>query len=181
MNKIDKPKKKKGNLAKPGQKPNRIYGNKRIEKRIASGKEVPRGYSKGGTKSLSEKLADANLLMAVCVSTRNFRIANPTSSYLDLYYHLNSLYPDFFPTDKKLYAGQNFSKQLHACKQWSAAYWAGHYTFDDLLETQLHSKLYNDELDNKDLVKVYDIRTKAKEANALVDSLNTDVNVEVKF
>lgn len=167
------------NYAKPGSKPSKT-NDKRVKARLLAGKELRQGC-RAGAKSLSEKLIDANLMTAVCVVTRNFRIANPQSSYLDLYMELNKTFPEWFPTDKKLYNGCNFSKQLHACPQWSAAYWAGAYKMDDILETKIHEGLYNDKFDNKELIKIYDIRTKQKENQQLLQTIEKDVNVEVKF
>jgi hypothetical protein len=170
------------NYAKAGQKPNTSHNDRRIKKRLAAGVEQPTGVHYG-PKSLGEKLIDANLLTAVCVVTRNFRIANPQSSYLDLYMELNKTFPDWFPTDKKLYNGCNFSKQLHACPQWSAAYWAGAYKMDDILETKIHEGLYNDKFDNKELIKIYDIRTKQKDNQAMLATIEgtgqNDININL--
>lgn len=161
------------NLAKPGTKPK--YNGSHNMKRKSEGLEIK------GAKSLVQKLEEANLLTAVCVVTRNYRIAHPVSSYMDLYRELNKQFPDFFPIKEKMWGGSNFSKLLHSCPEWSACYWAGAYNFDDVLETKIYSKLYNDELDNKDLVKVYDVRQKYKQNKEIMDTIEKNVNVEIKY
>lgn len=161
--------KEKRKYAKPGQTPKRAkeYGV-RFQKKLNNIKT-------NGKKSLVEHLYENNLLPAVCVETRKFRIENPLSSYVDLYKHLQSIFGfDFFP-DKPLYSGQNFSKQLHQSKEWSASYFASHYDMDSLLETRIQNGLYNNEFDNKDMVKIYDIRQRCLESREILSGLDDSV------
>ena len=95
---MSKDKKRRYSYAKPGQVPQL---SKVVAKKHETKKRNPDGTIRGNL-SLVEKLTQANLLPAVCVETRKFRMANPISSYVDLYMHLNSVFGDWFPTNKKL-------------------------------------------------------------------------------
>lgn len=163
----------KPNLAKPGQEPSCAKTHRVNVNRIQNGAQ------RRGRVGLIESLMTANLLPLVCVETRKFRTAHPMSSYKDLYLYLHDKFPDYFPTDKPLYQGSNFSKQLNQSKEWQAAYWAGHYNIDDLLETKIQSKLYNDELDNKDIVRVYDIHKRSKENKEILDEIQKQVDIQL--
>jgi hypothetical protein len=174
---MSKDKKRRYSYAKPGQVPQL---SKVVAKKHETKKRNPDGTIRGNL-SLVEKLTQANLLPAVCVETRKFRMANPISSYVDLYMHLNSVFGDWFPTNKKLYSGQNFSKQLNQSKEWQAAYWSGHYTIDDMLATKIQSGLYNDAFDNKDIVKLYDIQRRSVENKQLLDSIEKNVSVSMSI
>lgn len=165
--------KKKSNLAKPGQEPKCAQTHRNNAERIRRGEKCQ------GAVGLIGRLMNANLLPLVCVETRKFRIAHPLSSYADLYKYLNTKFPEYFPMDKPIYNGSNFSKQLNQSKEWQAAYWAAHYNIDDLLETKMQSKLYNDELDNKDLVRVYDIHKRSKENKEILDEIQKQVDIKL--
>lgn len=167
MKKWDKPKRRNQSLAKEGQHPN-VRMSERLKKinKGADPKKIP------GKHGLVERITLAGLMPAVCYVTRDFRKANPDSSYLDLYKELAKHFPDYFPLNKNLYNGQNFSKQLNQSKEWQAAYWSGAYEIDSMLETRIGIGLYNDTFDNKDLVKLYDIVTKHKENEQILNSLD---------
>jgi hypothetical protein len=166
--------KRKGHFAKPGSAPKKGVPNIRLNKY----RKDPNAELKGNP-SFVEKLMRANIMPAVCMETRNFRKKNPVSSYVDLYKHLSTIFPDWFPADKKLYNGQNFSKQLNQSKEWQAAYWSAQFDIDDMLATKIQAGLYNDTFDNKDLVKLYDIQRRSEENKQIMDTIEKNINVNM--
>lgn len=166
----------KKHFAKPGSAPKKGVYTTRLNKyhKNPNDKSLLQGK-----QSFVEKLMRANLLPAVCMETRNFRKSNPNSGYYDLYMHLSTIFPDWFPPDKKIYGGQNFSKQLNQSKEWQAAYWSAQFDIDDMLATKIQAGLYNDTFDNKDLVKLYDIQRRSEENKQIMDTIEKNINVSM--
>lgn len=114
-----------------------------------------------GRKSLIEQMKLLGIYEQVLAETMDIRSKNPDMSFLKLYEHLQSIYPDVFKNDKMY--GSNFKKLVESDTEWSSAFYVCKDIIDKLTNLQMLMLLRRNNLKEETILKSYDLLLKKQQ------------------